>query len=342
MESERIHIRRKAANILSWILIVLAIVCAIGFLVCIAILGLRGINSALLGWLCGGSLLGAALLGCGGYLFVRRTDSLMKAELDALEREDGADSFYVGDGTLCTFGKEQICIHGAAPKSKKVRVPYAELRFFSVCVRHAPRERGDWVVVLELPAHYLTKGSKREDPPVLIQTDGKQRLYDCLEKYGLSLLGEPPAQREGTFTLLQKYRLPDRKKRLRSALFLALGAFAAVCGVGIAFWNVTIGAVVAVFGLYLSAYSAIGFVRAKEIFSVFREGIYYRSQAIAERAFLKWEEIGRLMPAASKGVPVLRAECAYGAYEFPRPEGAYEYIRERFPKKCGEQTEDGH
>lgn len=331
---EKLNFRKKAWNILGWTGVLLAVLAMIGLLVVIVLIAIGKGTPVLMGALAGGLTAGLAVLGALAFLGLRRSERFEERERDAIERADSEDSFFVGEGLLATFGRDALRIHGA--RNGERTIPYRDMRFFSVCSRRKPAEKGTWSVVMEIPAHYLTKKKGEGERPVLIETAAKERLYRCLEAHGLTLLGElPSAEPKGKkYTPFRKFTLPDAAKRRRAFLILLLGIVLTGAGVGLAFWNTTVGAVVLVVGAYLLARAAAAFVRAKAQFTLYEEGVFYREPSGADNVFLKWEEIGRIT-AAEDGK--LRAETLYGAYEFPPFVGAYEAIGERFPEKCGKE-----
>lgn len=330
-ESTKYGRTRALFSVLGWIGMVLAILSLVALLVCIVLLGWMGNKLALLGFLCLGTLCGAVVFGASAIFAMRFSDRFAERELDALEREDGENSFFVGEGTLATFEKERLRIHG---EKRNLLLPYHELRFFSLCTRTSPREKGAWSVVIEIPASYFTHGARKKgEKPVLIQTDGKERLYNCLKAHGLALLGELPAEEEqeerAEFTLLRAFSIPDPAERKKTFLTAGLGALMIVGGIVSAFWWLSVGAVLIAFGLYLFLRAFL--LRKTRQFCVYEEGIFMKEPVRSECAFLKWGEIERLTAEEH----LIRAECLYGGYEFPRPAGAFEYLKERFPEKCG-------
>lgn len=335
--------RRKAAGILSWILIALVIIGIIGLIVTLIMLGVGDGTHETLLFILSGCCLGAiALFGTFGFLFIRLSEKLGKRELDYEELSDSEDSFFVGDGTIARFCEGELLIYGETSRGKRaktVRVPYREMRFFSICSRHRPKEKGEWSVVLEIPVKYLAKDGKtsKNDSPALIQTDSKERLYACLKKYGLGLSGELPVEKHDSkkFLRLQKYILPDTEKRKKSLLFLLFGGAVFIGGIVLAvLWNVTIGALVCVLGFYFAIHSAINYAKEKSTFYIYREGVFWKEKTLADSTFLKWEEIVSLSKEEKNGTPCLETECLYGSYSFPCVGSAYEYIKEHFPEKC--------
>lgn len=281
---------------------------------------------------------GAILFAVVGFLLGRLLQFYLLRELDYRERCDSEYSFFVGEGTLAKFETDGIFIRSEDGRGETIRVPYTQLRAFSVCSRHAPREKGEWSVVLEIPASYLAKPgkAKRDDPPALVQTDAKERLYRCLEERGVPLLGEPPEQKKRAekFKPRCKYLLPNRKKRKRALLMLALGVVLIGVAVPVGLYEVSIGSILGVFGAFIIGRAVNDFVRAKGIFAVYEEGIYWRDTTPEDSVFLKWEEIGAISPEEREGIALLNVQCAYGAYHLPNIGGAYDYLREFRPEKC--------
>ena len=342
-QAKRYHIYKKTWGAIGWMLVVAAVLCMVGVIVCLVMLGVGesyAQRDILLGSLCGGFAVGVALFGGTAFLSLRKNAEFEKKELDTLELEDGENSFFVGEGTLLTFEEGQLRIHGTTRGGKTVLVPYGEVRLFSVCTRLAPKEKGVWSVVFEIPARYLLKEgrAKKTDPPVLVQTDAKPRLYDCIDKFGLKMLGEAPSQNaeKKKFERLKTFVLPDTQKRRRAIYFLVGGLVVFAGGIAAALlWQYTIGAIVCVLGAYIAIKAAFSYRRSKALFVVYREGIYYREPRGTNDIFLKWEEIESVSRGKTKDGDAIRMQCPYGAYEFPVFQGAFEYMEENFPERCG-------
>lgn len=322
----------------------LAIGCLIGLIVVVIMLNLKKEGLITLYILTGSFTGGAVLFACAALGVSRLMERAHLRELDFRERCDSQDSFFVGEGTLATFGESGIVIHDETDERReKIRVPYAEMRFFSVCTRKSPREEGKWSVVLEIPVKYLAKEgkAKKNDPPALVETDGKERLYLCLEKYGRELLGEAPPRGEKkrakgkAFRPVKKFYLPNRSKRKRALALAAIGGALLVAGVLVAvFWQITLGAVLTAAGVIIGGKALFSFLRAKAVFAVYREGIFYSDSARTERRFLKGGEIVRF--SQEREDALLKACCLYGDYTFPMAKGAREALEEVFPEKCGD------
>ncbi len=298
-------------------------------------------DSATLCYILAGAFAGAAVLfalaAAGLGCLSRRADD---ATLDFLERCDGEESFFVGEGTLATFQPDRLCIHGSDPRVK-VFIPYAEIRAFSVCTRTAPRERGEWSVVFEMPARYLSKDKSPKNDPALvqIQADDKERLRSALRGHGIPLSGErrEEAQQKGRFRLAKRFVIPNRKKRSRAFLVLGVGIAAFVAGIPVALCaDVTIGAILAVFGVLFAGRSLFDFMRAKGEFSFYEEGLFWKDPDGIDRLFLKWSEI----EAVTRGGEGSEwsVQCAYGTYHLPDVAGAYEYLAQFRPEKCADRA----
>ncbi len=321
----------------------IAVGALIGVLVAVILMNFNKEDADLYYILTGAFAGGAILFALCAFGCSRLLERATLRETDYRELCDGEDSFFVGEGTLATFTDGALVIHSEEDGNREtVRVPYGEMRFFSVCTRIAPRERGKWRVVLEIPVKYLAKEgkAKKNDPPALVETDGKERLYRCLEKYGLELSGELPPRGEEPentrFRAVKKFSLPNRTKRRRAIMLLGLGVVLAVAGVVVGFlWQISLGCILAFVGLFLAGRGAWAFLRAKAVFAVYREGVYYTDSARTERRFLKAAEIERFVREEKDGMPVLKVRCTYGDYRFPLVQGALEALGEIFPEKCG-------
>ena len=338
---------RKAYNALTFVLALVAILCLIGLLVVVIVLEMRDNSEAteqLLYILTGSFAAGATVLAFAAFFFGKLAQQANLTELDYRERCDGEESFFVGEGTLASFEKDGLRLHAEEGGKKPIFVPYRDMKFYSVCTRRKPRERGDWSVVLEMPSRYVVKEGRGKDAPprALIQTDGKERLYRTLEARALVLSGEQPPRGEKRenkkFTPRAKFLLPDRARRKKSVVWMVVAGAVAIAGVPIAIiWQdmITIGAILSVFGLFFLGKSIASFVQAKGMIGIYEEGIYWKEggRATDERIFLKWEEIERVSFEHAQGRRYLKIACAYGNYHLPDVAGAYEYIGEYKPEK---------
>lgn len=337
---------KRACRVLavaSFVAALLAILLLVGAVITLIMAGRTDADEALLYILCGSFVGGACLSAAAAVFAGTRGRRANERELDFRELCDGENSFFVGDGTLATFEEGSLRIHAEVDTGKEdIRVPYGEMRFFSVCSRTRPRERGKWSVALEIPARYLTKtGRDAEDgKPALVETNGKERLYACLEAHNLELLGEKPPRgdekpKNKKFTRTVKCNLPNVQKRRQTFLFMGFGAVVLAAGVLIAvFFDLSIGLVLGAVGLFVLARTVVSFLRAKATLALYEEGIFWQDSTRTESMFLKWGEIESVRRAERDGAPCLELVCAYGSYHFPAPAGFYEYIGERFPDKC--------
>ena len=338
---------RKAMNALTFTLAIVAVLCVIGLLVDVIVLEMRDntpTEEQLMYILAGVFAAGAAGLAFAAFGCGKFSQEHAKTELDYRERCDGEESFFVGEGTLATFGEEGIVLHAEAGDKKPIRIPYRDLKLYSVCTRRKPREKGEWSVVLEMPSRYVVKEGREKDvsPRALIQTDGKERLYRAIEAHALSLLGEAPprgeAPKDRKFRLTTKFELPDGEKRKKYAVYMAVAAVMTVAGVLIAvLWRemLTVGAILSVFGVFFFGRALFSFLHAKGMAAFSEEGLYWKEggRAVDERIFLKWEEIEHVSIAEVQQRRCLKISCAYGNYHLPDIAGVYEYIGRVKPEK---------
>lgn len=335
---------RKFTGGAMFVLAILAIACLIGVLV-VVILTQTGerdpARDTLLYILTGAFAGGAVVLALAAFGTGVLTQRVQEAELDYLERLCGKDCFYVGDGTVAQFGGSELFIRSESEQYKKarIRIPYREVICHSVCTRKAPREKGKWSVVLEVPAHYVQK--RGGAPKAFIETDGKERLYRILEERGLRLQGEQPprgAKQEDTrFPLTAKLLLPDEKKRRRNLIYIVLSAVLMAAGALVAvFWQeaTLVGAIVCVLGGVFLARSIAGFVRAKGMLGLGEAGLYWRESgdAVADKLFLKWEVVCSVGYETAGEKRYLAVVCPFGTYHLPDIEGAYEWIAQMHPE----------
>ena len=338
----RYALKRKFAGVCT---LVFGIVAVLAFLACLILLivyefrgdGEHALKIVLL----------SVSLGCGGgavvcaviaFLFGKLAQRADRLDLDFRERCDGEESFFVGEGTLATFEEDVLRIHAETGKETPVLVPYREMRMFSVCTRRAPKEKGEWSVVFEIPVKKKEKKGKYSagDPPALVQTDGKARLYECIRRHNLELIGALPEQNppKEKYLRLARYSFPDRAARKRAAMLMILGGvlLAASVPVGI-FLNVTQGSLLGVFGMFILGRAGFSFVDAKSTLAFYREGVFWREAKRAERMFLKWEDVIKITFPQEKELPQLAVHCPYGVYRFPDPDGARDFLERNFPDK---------
>ena len=322
--AKRLQRSNAAIGGLSFAVAILAVLSLAGALVCMIVEEWKGgVPLGLLLGFCGGALGGALAGALLGYLAMARR----KTVEDYLERMDSEESFFVGDGTFATFREDGLDIHS---EKRSVRIPYGELRAFSVCTRKSPRESGEWSIVLEIPSSYL---SQEESGVSLVQADDKPRLRAVLARRGIAVLGEPSDGKKGKFKCEKAFYLPNKQKRAGAVFWTVLGALVAVGGVFVGiFWNAAAGGIMGALGVFLLARGIYAFIGARALFAIYEEGIYWRGSQ-TERVFLKWEEIVRVAAEEKNGFPLLFVQCECGGYRFPRPQGALEAIAEKHPEK---------
>ncbi|MDE6059806.1 MAG: hypothetical protein K2G44_07215 [Clostridia bacterium] len=336
--------RRKAGSISSLAFGVLAVLCLLGAIVCIVLteIGERSKETETLLYILSGSFAGgAALFAAATVLISKIAHSVYQTELDFRERCDSENSFFVGEGTLATFEKDGLRIHAESGKGEAIKVPYLEIRFFSVCTRHLPREKGEWSVVIEVPAKYLAKaGEPVEDGPALIQADAKERLYRCIENFGLTMIGgredTKKSEKGKKFSLLKSFVFPDRAGRKRILTQIILGVVAFALGIGLAFWQLTVGIILGVFGSFIGGRAVWSYIQKKSVLYFYEEGIYWKEEHKNDSVFLKWEEIESISEEEKKGYLFLKVTCPYGSFYFLSREGVMEFLGQNHPEKCVE------
>ncbi len=326
-------------SVLFYIFTAVAVLSLVGVIVTVIVFEFKnGMSGVLCYALTGGFAGGSALGGCLAFLFAHLLHSADDRRLDYLERCDSPYSFFVGEGTLATFTETELILHGEGENALSVHIPYGEARFFSVCSRRAPREKGEWCVVIELPARYLAKKNHPvpAEEKILVQADRKERLLQTLSLRNLTLLGEQKeASHKKKFTLKAKYLLPMSEKRRRALVLGGIGFVAAAAGIPLAIiWEPTVGSILAVIGIFVLGRATASFLRAKSVLQFYEEGLFWRDQNGMDRIFLKWEEIERIFRGKEGSLEV---RCMYGSYHLPDIAGAFEYLKEIRPEKCADR-----
>ena len=346
-EEQKAPLRRKRIfySVLMYGASILAVLCLLGVLVSVMILNFSAHNASkelLLYSLAGAFVGGAALMALCTYLMSRLISAVSLKELDLRERLDDEESFFVGEGTLLTFGETGLTLHGEQEgTAQPAFIPYHDTRYISICTRRRAREKGSWCVAIEIPVHYITKNTDcSADEKVLVQADSKERLYRALEKHGLTLLGEERKENAENkkFTPVQKFTLPNRAKRKRALFFLLIGILlvGGCAPLGI-YANPAIGALVGAVGLVICLRSTLSLIKAKAVFGVYQEGIFWRESNGVESLFLKWEDIEKVELGEQKGYPIVTFYCDYGKYAIPAVDGAFECINRLKEEKCVEK-----
>ncbi len=333
---------RIFAAVLTYSAGILALACMIGIVVAVLMLnfGTSSERRDLILYILAGAFAGGTVLfALCTVLFSKYMNAAAARELDFRERLDGEESFFVGEGTLLTFGEKGVTLHSEDGKRETVFVPYEETRYISICTRRSPKEKGNWCVAIEMPVKYLSKkrDAAGDGEKVLVQADAKDRLYEALKKHGLELLGEERNDGKQTkkFTRVKKFSLPNRRKRRNALIMIVVGAVVAVASVFVGiYWSPSVGALAGAVGCVLLFRGILNYVRAKAVFGVYEEGIFWRESNGAERLFLKWDDIEEVSIGEQKGYPVLIFRCSYGRYAIPAVEGAYESIKELKKEKC--------
>lgn len=330
---------RVFCNVLTYTFAGIAVCYFIGLLVAVILLNFRQDEATLYYILTGAFAGGGALFALAAYGMAQIERRAYLRELDFKERCCGENCFYVGEGTIAEFGESELIIRAEEGGKNPIRVPYSEMRFFSLCNRRRPKNRGNWSVALEIPAHYLAKKGKSNpnDPPALVEADGKQRLYETLKSRSLELLGEEPKKTDGKkFTLLKRFRLPNLQKRKRALLFCALGAVLTVLGVVLPLTlDNAVLAVLAAVGLVVLGRALVSFAQAHATLAFYEEGVYFAESGNMKSTFLTWQEIETVTEEEKNSLPVLHVTCVYGSYYFPSVGEAYGWLKERFAEKCG-------
>ena len=331
--------------VLTYAAAILAVLCLIGIIVSVLMLniGERDERAELILYILSGAFAGgAALMALCTYLLAKLMSLASVKELDFRERLDSEESFFVGEGTLLTFGDKGLTLHGEAEgKNKPVFVPYSDTRYISICTRRRPKEKGSWCVAIEIPVKYLSKsGEEKADEKVLVQADAKDRLYKALEKHNLTLLGEERTEQKGNkkFTPVRRFSLPNKKKRRNAVIMLVIGALFVGAAVPLGlFGYAPVGALAGAAGLVVAVRGILALCKAKAVFGVYEEGIFWRESSGTESLFLKWADIESVTVGEQNGFPVLTFYCDYGRYAIPAVEGAYDCIKGFKEEKCQEK-----
>lgn len=339
LDQDRNHLAKKLqregtiSGICAFLFSIFAILLMLGAVACVIALNFSKevqLLSILIAAFLGGSVIFA---GAGVLLSLvnRRANERLR---DVLEQADSAQSFFVGEETLATFGADGIRFHN---EEVEISVPYGELRFFSVCLRSRPVSRGKFLVAIEVPLRYLKETDER-DAKVLVEADMKDRLIETLKAHGLELTGElpDPAARAKRYSPLKKFRLPDAVKRRHALPILVVGAVAVAVSVPIMiFGPIPAGVLAAALGAFLLARGTLALIVARAPLYLYAEGIYGERADDHSRIFLRWEEIERLWPAEN----ILSVQCAYTVYSLMLPAGAWEYLEKFAPKKCAQEDD---
>ncbi len=332
--AKTLALRNAATGVGAFVSAILAVLALFGIVVLLFVYEFRKMDVSLFTVLLGSFAVGTLSLALLAFFLMRLNAHAEARRLDFLERCDSPESFFVGEGTLMTFTDDGVVIHGE--KGDHVRIPYAKIRFFCVCSRKRAHERGEWTVVIEMPASYLAKVGSGHEGNALIQTDLKDRLLETIAAHGKELLGEKrkagKAGKAGRFRVREMFFMPNPRLRRRAAIIIAGGCVLIVGGVLVAvFFEVWLGVVLVLFGIFLLVRGIFSYFRARALLGFYEEGIYWMAAGRTDSLFLKWEEIEKLSRNEQEGV--FLAHCPYGVYHFPCPAGSWEFIEENYKEK---------
>ena len=348
MDLRSVRRKKRAARALTWVSAAVIIACMAGLIVGLILMGTGNGNTArenlflIIGGCCLAVLLIAALASVG---FYRLSEKYESQETDLRERACSENSFFAGDDLLATFGADGVRFHAALDArgkiSREVRVPYKDMKIYSIINRRSPRAKGESVVLLEIPTRFFSKGRNKTDDeaPALVRLDGKERLFHALGQYGAEVLGlrHEPKEKE-TLTPLFTVSVPVKEKRSRAVMGAVGGAVVILVGAALAIWvNLAVGVAVACLGVLFAVRSAVAAVRAKDCFVVYREGFYWKDANRYERMFLYADEVARIGRKEHEGKALVEFDCVYAPYYYADTDGLYDRLKEAFPEKCGEE-----
>lgn len=326
--------KRKFCYALSWVLVVLSVLCIVGLLVAIVLFAIRlGENDALFLILSGAFLIGAVVFALISVWLSRVTVRLLRMERDVDERAVSEESFFAGEGVMATFQEKGLSF--GKGEGVEILVPYSQIRATRVCTRTAPKVNGERYVLIEIPARYLTKKGKGEEL-LPVQLDDKPRLIECIRRYGVPLGGESYEKTREKFKKVTRFQTWNRETCTKHLIGCAVGAVLFILGVVLAFVlsTATVGAVILAFGGLIAVKSACSVLRAKNVIVVYEEGFFKKAEG-EPNAFFLWEEIKGISKKEEEGKRFLVFDCGYGDFICREVDGFYEYVSEKSPVFIG-------
>ena len=348
MEIKSVRNKKRAARALTWVSAAVIIACMVLLIIGLTLMGV-GNGSAerdnlflVLGVCCLGVLLIAALASVG---FYRLSEKYEAQETDLKERACSENSFFAGEELLVTFGAEGVRFHAAPNASEKIaktdiRVPYRDMKVYSVITRRSARAKGESIVLLEIPSRCFTKKQNKvaDEEPALIRLDGKDRLFRTMQECGVEVLGlRHEKQEKQKLTPLFTVSVPEKQKRDRAIMGTVGGAVVIAAGVALAFLvNSAVGIAVACLGAMFAGRSVYAAVTAKNSFIVYREGFFWKDVNRYERMFLFSDEVGGIARKEHEGKVFVEFDCVYASYYFPDVDNLYERLKEYFPERFKE------
>lgn len=322
--------RRKACYAISWALIALSVLCVLGLLVCLVLFGFNmGGRDTLFLILSGTFLGGTVVFALFGVWTSRVTVRLLFLERDMDERAISEESFFAGEGVFATF--TQNCLTFGKGTGAEIAVPYSQIRATRVCKRTAPRMKGEWYILLQIPTCYLSK--KGEGDELLpVQFDYKQRLLDCIERYEIPLDGEEKKDAKGTFKKVKRFQKWDKGSCVKYLIEFGVGAFLFFLGIGLTYFlpNATFGAVILAIGGLFAVKSGFSLFRSKYLLVAYEEGFYKKANGEVN-AFFRWEEIRHVSKKREGENDYLVFDCGYGDFICREVDGFFEYVSQKFP-----------
>ena len=348
MEIKKVRRKKKAARVLTWVSAAVILACMAGLLIGLVMMGTGGDSAwrdSLFLILCGGCLAGLLLAALASVGLYRLSEKYEAQESDLRELAVSERSFFAGDKLLATFDEQGVRFHAEEGNERyaktDIRVPYAEMKVYSVVTRRSPKAKGEAIVLLEIPSRFFAakKEKQNESQPALIRLDGKERLMATLDRFGVERFGlrhgeEPTCPFKAAFCV----SVPEKQKRDRAVMGVAGGVFAIVAGVVLAFLvNSSAGIAIACLGVMFAVHSTYAAATAKNVFAVSETGFYWKDVNRYDRMFLYADEVGKIRTAEQEGRTFVEFDCLYASYYFPDVGGLYERLCGMFPDKCEEE-----
>jgi len=344
MEIEKAKQKGAVARGFSWFFLALLVLSLIGLIVCV-IMG--EIKNQDIFWFISFGCIGGILLFIGATLLCfKAAEKYRRIETDARERADSEDSYYIGEEYLATFTAAGLNIHGEKKEKKKplqIKIPYAEVRIFTVTVRRSPKAKGEEKVLLEIPSRFVKKGgSEGPKEKTLIELEAKERLFATLKKFSLDVIEgsrkDPASRGEKKLSVKLKRGLGERSGIVNIVFGAAL--FAAGVLVSIFAKDVALlGYMLAVFGVVVTARGIFNTVAGNGALVVYEGGVYWKEKNRFERSYIPFDDIVTISRLSRESMSFVAFTCAFGTYHYPDLNGLYEGLKQLVPEKIEKEKQ---
>lgn len=344
MQIEKVKAKAKTAVVFSWIFIGLIIAGLVGLVASVIIAELNTANQALsrICWIVALASLALCFAAIGLTMLCFRLGQKYRGEeADLRELAHSAHSYFIGEHLLATFGEGAMTVHaeqGQEVKYVRTKIPYSEIKVFSVTVRRSAKAKGERNILIEIPSRYLKNATEPTSKTTLLTLVEKPRFYETAQAFSLPVQETDDKSPLRSLKKLYKVTLRDSADSKSKTVSLIVGIAMVIAGIAVAFFggsSAPLGVVLACFGVFIAVRAIIALARGNGSLVISEDGVLWQEKNVFENSYLRWTEIERIKRIKYEGQAFVSFVCAYGAYYYPDVDGLYDYLKENFAEKVG-------